>query len=199
MNKVQTLLAKQQEQLEKVLKEENKKFNALPVAKKRVAIAKDVLLLLQSKNISPEQGTYFSFDVEDIENTNDNNAQLLLLQDGAKCECCAMGMIFLSRVRLGNKCTVKEIDNHNDSWSNRPDELIIKKNKGIFSESQLRLIEMAFEGNDAAEYFEKKVSVEELEIMEEKAEEFIGKYSNTSERIEAIMKNIIENKGTFKL
>ena len=92
----------------------NDKFNALPPKKKMVAIAKDVLAQLALFKYRPtdvylhirKEGKY----IDPLEVAKDSKeAQLLALENDVVCDCCARGAIVMSRCRLGNTVTTKEL------------------------------------------------------------------------------------------
>jgi len=95
-----------------------------------------------------------------------------------------MGAVLMSKVRLGNECS---LDNLPDS----DDDFIVQQLGGIFPEDQLRLMETAFEGCDISEN-----DLGEKDII--KAKELYDLHGSDSDRLVAIMKNIIDNDGVFK-
>lgn len=94
-----------------------KKFDAMTNARKRVAIAKDVLLRLKLKKISQKRGAFLiTKEMEAIFNSNQHDkGRRLYKGDGQsfveenKCEVCAKGALVLAWVANFNKLKVGDI------------------------------------------------------------------------------------------
>jgi hypothetical protein len=186
-------------------------------AKMRVAIAKDVLASLEDKSMVARTGTYVL--IKPIR----RGKQIITMRDHAKdlrdvlktkvahCEVCAKGAIFISAVNKYDNCpiTSEYIENSKSAFQypfmNDGGDILSRDLNGIsqqspvllryFSQRQLDVIEYAFEQGRAG-FLE---SYTDKEIKEKyQAVEFGQKYWNTTERMRAIMQNIIENKGTFR-
>lgn len=185
-------------------KKGNEVFDKLNKSEKRVAIAKDVIKSLNSNKFSASSGTYFNLRFKeqqnflDSEKESDNlELQTILKSEVVTCDVCAIGGIFASKVNLGNKCKVnvkKEYFEEGEDIDTPNDQEMVENLKTIFGEKELRAIEYAFEGQDIDETFSK-----DEEFPNEKYEDFYDEYDDDTERMIAIMKNIIKNKGTFKL
>jgi len=111
-------------------------------------------------------------------------------KDAPACEVCVRGSLLVSLIRKDNNFTGEDLDNMScgyfDSWSVEDKRLL-----ELFSPEQLSLIEYAFENFSADRYINEK----DLD----KVEDFFVLYEhNNTERLIAILKNIIKNKGTFK-
>lgn len=151
----------------------NEKWKELSAAEKRVSIAKDARFQLRAGRYEASFDTYADGAVLDRVENLKAPVQLQKLLKGANlnCECCAKGALMLSAVRKRNNCLVGgELGTNN--FENLSDE--IKE----FSDNQWHMIEEAFMGWNFPEW------------------QF--KYPDITERLDAILTNIIKNKGTFK-
>jgi hypothetical protein len=174
----------------------NKKFNAMSPKEKRVAVAKDALKQIRYGRYKANTGNYvipnwYPYNVED----NEESQEYLENKGFWGCKVCAIGAVFLSKVRLGN--------NHTGDLEvmNSPN-MIISNLKGIFSAKQLRLMEVAFEDLTGGAFKESSVydsNNPKHTAKIEKALEFFKDYlDRPEERLIAILENIIANNGTFK-
>lgn len=77
----------------------NEAFNQLPPAGKRVAIAKDVIAALKSRQVAASSGVWV--DLKKTPNW-DVGTELQPVFQQATCEACALGACFVSAVKLGN-------------------------------------------------------------------------------------------------
>lgn len=162
-----------------------KAFKKLPKDKKRVAIAKDVLVQLNARKIIPVTGTYLSIL---FAKESDKGKELQSVLKKKECEACALGSCFISLVRFEDNFKVKDkyIDEgeiYKSSFNSR-----LKK---YFSATQLVLIESAFEKTDMASGLNYNMQKMNDAIA------FGRDYYYPSDRLVAIMRNIIENSGTF--
>lgn len=168
--------------LYKSMEKGNQRFRAMSSNKKKVAIAKDVLLQLSIKKYWADPGNYLG--VETDVNYNED-PQACLADKSTTCSVCAIGALFISKVRIGNQFggSIQEAIDGNK---------MVRHLRGIFSENELRYMEFAFEGNvQGGASFNEKES--------EKAIAFCDKYNDSTKRLKAIMENIIKNKGKFVL
>lgn len=163
----------------------DEKFAALSPAEKRVAVAKDVIAQLDAKKIVALCGSYVSITPKENEIFSlepDDEMQTVLA--GRVCDACALGSLFICAVAKLDDCTADSVqfDKHYDVdyyMRDDPYEYLGQ----FFEHEQLHRIEQAFEGyagwsdDDGANY------------IDEDAER----------RLRVIMKNIIDNNGTFTL
>jgi hypothetical protein len=167
----------------------NAKFNALPSAKKRVAIAKDVIKALDAKVFKPRCGfAYVYFDcnssVSRLRELVDNDQRLFgsigldELRAIESCTVCALGSMFIAHSRLGGDVSVKDaiLQNYED------------KLEGYFELSQLDLIENTFESRCSDD-----------DVKDAGIRAFAREHKSADARLRAIMKNIIDNDGEFIL
>lgn len=164
-------------------------------AQARVAIAKDVLKHLRSLKVGT--GYYFNGPIFKGGAKGDDTQKHL--KKLVKCEVCALGACLISHVRLFDEVPLTKVadfgryDEYYDKEagkgsfefkSDRPVHIL----KKYFSRHQLNMIEAAFEQNNPF-----GGDLEELS----KAIEFTEGIYEPKDRLKAIMKNIVENDGTF--
>jgi hypothetical protein len=202
----QSKFSKKLEKLNAKIKEQNEAFKKMSPAQKRVAIAHDVLAALKAKKYKAAQRVYCDINFNDscgleVEKQGQKMELQTLLVGGAieSCNVCAIGSIFTSKVAIGNdfKVNVEKDEYDGDIMLEQDmndDGMLIKSLRGIFTETDLRLIEYAFEGEDIAEKFESR-----SEKFHDKMVEFYESFKSPHDRLVGIMKNIIKNEGTFKI
>jgi hypothetical protein len=153
-----------------VIQKRNEAFWKKDKVAQRVAIAKDVLKQLADKKYFARKMCYIS---NNVRYSGAEDLQAFLLNKNPKCECCALGVSFLSLARLGDKLSLSDRDYRGTLAP-------------IFGKKQVALIETTFEGWGKA-------------IGGSKAgEAFFQKYPEPNERMKAIFKNIVKNKGVFR-
>jgi hypothetical protein len=189
------------------LEERNKWFSSLSRSAQRVEIAKDVIAQLNAGKYTAVNMQYFM-----VSGNIGDGSNLQEVVENANCSMCAMGAVFASKCRLGNDAVLKKDYNsyyHEATQSTKivnPEDYI----GDIFEEEQLRLMEVAFEGFDAGQYFENNHGKydsysDETTIYHAEydlAVEFYDERSRTHTSAEImvdIMNNIIENDGEFVL
>lgn len=166
----------------------------------RVEIAKDVLKQLRRKDIPLKAACGYYVDgvlPEEItiEGSEEIQKHVDVLQ--ANCEVCQKGALLLSMARLYDKVTVADVFygsaiGHGCTASASGDE-VTEKLKEFFSESQLELLESAFE---CCSFFGKR-DYREFSSVQRGAIGFGMGFSDAKKRCGAIVKNIIDNDGTF--
>lgn len=168
-----------------VLAKANLRFAALPAPAKRVAVMKDVLELLAapaSKRIQIEPGTYCSLDMG-VDSPESVDLQSVVVSNPSACTVCGIGAIFLAHARLFDSVRVDA----DYAGLGAGDDKIIDTLSGYFSEKQLRLIEIAFEGRN----------IFADDDYDANGAKWVRKYSDPTKRLQAICQNVIDNKGTF--
>jgi len=140
------------------------------------------------------------------------------------CTVCALGSCFLSYVRLFNNVKVKECGDYAFSWEEEKDwkfevdDLLSGILSEVFTPVQIGLIELAFEtpkidsiqylghfccnlprllGLDTTYGLTDKDRVGKNWELVRNALAFGKRYRAMSDRVEAIMRNIVENDGKF--
>lgn len=153
----------------------------LTKVQRRIEVLKDVLLQLENEKYKAEQGIYVKLPnslsklTRGIK-TKHQQAQLCLLEEKDACEVCAKGAIFLSIVRKENKVLLSEL--HSGI-------VMTETNEELFGDGNMDYVERAFEGwkydwND-------------------EIDQFHSKYPYHKDRLIAIVKNMIKNKGILRL
>lgn len=167
---------------------------------KAVAIAKDVLRQIRFyRNVN--KGSYVAGNLGITADDLDYDkcgAKEHISEITKSCSVCALGACFLSYVRLFNKVKFQDVVG---AWGN----IMLDRyelNDGtlgtVFSETQLLLIESAFEQKDMFDvtdlgeetYLRVKHELED-------AIDFGKKYTDNKKRLRAIMLNIVKNNGKF--
>lgn len=178
------------------IKERNAWFKSLTIEEKRVAIAKDVIEQVKIGKYNARHGVYFGVRVSLQE--GDSFQEVV---DSNECTVCAMGGLFASRVRLGNEANVDMGRGVYNQFTQgltmftRPEDFL----QDIFEPEQYRLMEVAFEGHDAVGYFEGEYG----NWYEDECDSYLNAvqlhddFSSDTERLIAIMENLIANKGMF--
>lgn len=179
--------------------------------KKVVAVAKDVLKQLKAKTLKAKHRMYV--DIKKLGNkkipVNMENDKLydrrlsMQLKDVFKniksCEVCAKGAIFVAAVSRYNKEKIypdaKDVSNKRlseivrwDSCMNGLDDKDIIDD--LFEKKDWDTIELYFEGEDV-----NTIGFDKIDIV--RSEIFFKSHKNAKERMVAIMKNLIKNKGRF--
>ncbi len=182
---------------------ENARFAALPPAKQRVQIARDVLVQIGAERIKPTAGVY-------LHNTDKKAARVTTKQgnkeisevfaDMKSCDACALGSIFVCTVDRADKLKVKDL--LYDKFSGFPTpasgekvDITLRTSqhsmhqylKPFFDSDQLHMIEAAFEVNTNREGGMFNVL---------KGGRYIH-LKNLTLRLERILRNIIRHKGMF--
>jgi len=166
------------------MKTEN--FDNLSNKDKRIAIAKDVIKSIEAKIYVAKMG-HIVETPRSLDNRLYNTIKEFPLQQlipKYKCKVCAKGALFLSHVLLYNNYNVQgHFGVSNSDVSEEVD---------YFTEEQMDLIEIAFEGSRWV-WHSSSITMND----ETYAIQFYEKYPKEDERLVAIMKNIITNKGKF--
>ena len=173
----------------------------LTKAERRIAICKDALAQLRLGKYKADTGTYVDFFDVDLSGADDSNkldlsmsAQDFLLgkrgrKESKECRVCAKGAIFVSLVRKENKVPLCKLEDDN-----------VRENKteALFGAAHLDLIEEAFEG--WASKHENMGSYDYNPDLGYKIRTFRhDMFPNDKDRLVAILENMVENDGMFKL
>lgn len=174
---------------------DNLEFQKLSPSQKRIQIARDVLAQLASKKLVAQPGVWLSqagessFLSEKVALTKKDVEVQTVLSGLKKCEGCALGGMFMCAVERADKLKVSDLSGFSDVQDNYADLSVEGSDafgylKKFFSESQLNLIECAFEQGNGNSY-------------DGRSENFVYNIDDPSERMRLIMENIIANNGTF--
>lgn len=179
----------------------NKAFAAASPAERRVLIATDVIAQIKAKKFEAKEGTWVTPVDAKTENVISNLAdefggdaslRELMLAGKLKCDCCALGAMFMSCTLYNNRTTADDFEHEIDySFDDRIESGDGFKNQlhRVFSRTQMELIEATYEGNCGA-----------FRVGGAKADrvhDWQDKYPDAKNRLIAIMHNIIKNKGKF--
>lgn len=169
---------------------DNKAFEKLSPAEKRVAIARDVLAQISLKRLIPTNGRWLSGkDDNDLFSAKDEKKDLELQEIlGKKRECkgCALGGMFMCAVELADKLKVSDLSSDTREENSMQQEDVFAYMKKFFTLDQLNKIESAFEQGDGA-------------TEDSDGAHWLSSEGDASERMRLIMENIIVNKGKFNL
>lgn len=181
---------------------------------RRIAILKDVLQQLRLERFKATNGTYVSLPNElrgkIIEDGEDLDAKAELLKCTGTCKVCAKGSIFLSQVRKENRVKLVDLDWDMEDEDNKGTRRVVN----LFGGNNLNKIEATFEGwryiypdKDENGFTTYTADLSNFtwhdhnaiyNQKDQKIEDFINKYPNTTDRLVAIIKNCIKNNGIFK-
>lgn len=189
----------------KTVKQRN--FESLTKAGQRVAIAQDVIDALMIDKLNVVENMYLYGSVPSAITRNVKADSPVSPSDATKlqasCSACALGSMFLAKIKLGNDVTWGDMDlnlyREVYPWGGT----IFKKLKTYFSLQQLCLIESAFEQNELSSayyYISDCPTVVSPNFREQltKAVLFGNKFADPKDRMLAIMQNIVDHGGTFK-
>lgn len=190
------------QKLKREIARRNRAFEKATPAERRVLVAQDVIAQIKAKRFAAEQGTWTDLCPRP-EIKHDASFQETFLENQAvKCQCCAVGSLFLGCTLFTNKIENVEVD---DNWE-LGDKLFERQKfangfEKLFSIKQLGLIEMAFEGTTGFFQDDDWLDIAAPKVSEKEriaAVMFHERYADSEKRLIAIMQNIIANKGTFK-
>lgn len=152
----------------------NALFKKLDPARKRIAIARDVLKWLRIDKIVATQGTYLYPSDKRMQDVEDSP-----VVNGDRCGACALGAVFA--------CYAERIGGVDELWWKTSEEMrdILAP---FFDLEQLQLIEAAFE---------RRAGFAAQSPDKYKAVKFGANFLSDKARMAGIMENIIANKGTF--
>lgn len=171
----------------KIIEESNKNFQNLSDAKKRVAIAKDALEQVLAKKYKVKTGQYVTFlgSGSPVAKSEELDVPVACNLQDVKCQVCARGALFVSALRKDASIGPEYISNDENLGN---DDIQMTEDQ-YFSREQLDLIESAFEVDQFCD--------DAPEEMAMAAELYGRSLGNKDERLVAILKNIIRNKGEF--
>lgn len=171
-------------------------LQALPIEEQRVELAKDVLRMMRSRKFYARRGTYMEllFSLPRIAIRNPRARLDEVFRERSAEEpmgsVCAIGAIFCAAVDKFGRLKLSDLDLAGHESDNVKPEKMLEYLSPWFSRDQLRLMELAFE----AEWHggNRLPDEDEFEVAKEFARD-----ERSADAMEMIMKNIIENKGTF--
>ena len=187
----------------------NEKFNKLALPQQRVAIARDVIAQIDAHKYFGSSQYLIIRDKKLRRKVEDADTSQLcsVLGEIETCEVCARGALFLSTIRLKNHFQINELRIDDGNVSIRYDTLEHSLERA-FTKYQQAMIEYAYEGWDVAHVFADAFHegvtggnplLEDIfDQLKHSLESFSMRYKNDDNRLKAIMRNIIRNKGEFK-
>lgn len=194
--------------LARKIQKRNLRFEAMNGPARRVEIAKEVLSLFDRKKLAPTNfcGGYIEFATP-VECDNEELQTVFEEEKAPTCTVCAIGAMFMGAVCKFDKFKTKQLLISRSDKSKHIHTPDIDVSKGFFpyirkffSLSQLALIEVAYELsargviNNKDLRNRKPITDEQVET----ARSFGSEFGSHELRLRAIMKNVIENKGTFR-
>jgi hypothetical protein len=167
-------------------------FEALPLNEQRKSVASDVINQLNVGKYLAKNMVYVQFNEHAIKDNikvgDDMKSTLHLLED---CTVCAYGSLMLSTIRFKNSVNW-DYSGLSYGAISKGDSNYTKPLKALFTADQLKLIEDAFEGWDAD--IDDDEDSDSSEILR-----FYYSFDNPTDRMIAIMENLIANNGEFVL
>lgn len=208
--------------LKREIHNRKRRWNRAGDDKRRVLVAKDVLDQIASYKFQPLTSAFLIVDNQNILMMSDNESiQGCLLDNKTDCKGCAIGGAMMSMIRFNNNALVGDLDYCDvrsmhleytkvvDMTQETVGRTISSQLHELFGESQLMLIEQAFEwckgtysNPRIADYnqmtFEEIIALKVRRTGKSwKAYLFGRQYEVPRDRLIAIMQNIVDNKGTF--
>jgi hypothetical protein len=156
-------------------------------AQARVAIARDVIEQLRAGKLAACHLGFVHIEGNSLFHRLPTNAptQLGDYATKATCQVCGIGGMLIGYARMFDGVRTKDYFGSD----NRREFIHQKLGKAGFSKKQMELVESAFE-TDVHHYKDIKAA--------RRAQELGYQYADCDDRLTAIMKNIVKNKGTFK-
>ncbi len=178
---------------------DNAAFAKLSASKKRVQIAKDVLMHLDAMKIKAKVGKWVTPHGAPSE-VAPNSEIRDVFSKMKSCHACAVGSMFVSAMLRADKFRGCDLDSAN-SWARDDSEDVYVEFddndmtgylKRFFSVDQIAKMESAFEQRDSM--------LDGDSVWDEyaKAVEFGLKHRSADKRLRAIMQNVIDNNGIFR-
>ncbi len=173
------------------------RFNRLSKRAQRVAIAKDVLARLATKQLTPVSGAFVLIDPDKAK----VRSLQVYVNEGQKCEVCALGAAMCAVAGVANKIN---LNTDGDTFGYRVDFTssgAYARLKRSFSPHSLVAMELAFEDGEGAYAY----SAEErcfntyagtTPEMAARIKAFVAKHPNQRKRLGAIYRNVAKH-GDF--
>jgi len=175
--------------MNKQTQKRNAAFKRATKSERAVMVAKDALKMLSAGKTTAATGNWATFE-DKFDNEEVENEQICDLSDQfSGCRVCALGSLMLSEVRHTNNLKFSQVAGMLDY------EYEGHRLNKVFSETQQKLMELAFEGGLG--YFDAYDCVSEK--VQERIESFYEKYPDDADRLRAILQNVIKNGGKFVL
>jgi hypothetical protein len=169
------------EKINRQISRRNAIFKKATKAEKRVLIAKDVLNQIKNKKYIPKTGLWVSRIFSNLKELKGyDSIQPSLMAPSLECNCCALGAMMVSCIRYRGQTTKRDVL----QGAFQGDTLLAGCGNSsglqdLFSRTQMTEIEACFEGRG---YHGLR---------------FYKLFNEDEDRLVAICKNIIKNKGKF--
>jgi len=161
----------------------NALFRKANKARKRVMIARDVLLQLASHTFRPTKGTYVYAEFRTPKKGTEQVCDVL--SSMTRCEVCGIGALFLGAIGVADNYTLADAGGDSENYALVPGSIRIREYlEQWFSVETIKNVEVAFELWGWSE--------------EGSAGAFARDVSGSTERLRLIMENIVANKGEFR-
>jgi len=176
-------------------------MNLMSPREKRVAIAKDVIDQVKSKELIPKKGFYLDQRSSALVQGQSDDKQVneILIEKKIQCEVCARGAIFIAGLKRFNNLKVGDIKNRNLDYEVREEY-----ETNFFEPQQSVLIERVFEAKAFPNteklrgfvgYYHPKICRAASKYRQELSRS--GDFGRTANLLIGIAKNIILNNGDF--
>ena len=179
----------QQKTIEEEIKRRNAAFKNATNEERRVMVAKDVIKRIQSRQYRPKTKSFVRIDADNISSMQE------LILDGFKCEVCALGALACSAASFWNSASAYDVSRIGEQIKRRM-RAAAKLNK-IFSNEELRAIETAFERGKGYFYANAPSYEQQARVQSSPEAAWGKKIRGDSDRLLAMMRNIVKNKGKF--
>lgn len=184
--------------LNRKIAKDNRQFGLLEPAAKRVEIAKDVIAQIKANKLVPSQGVWLNTSFNPIPVKDTTEVQKILNKVNS-CEGCAIGGMFMCAVKKADKLTLKEAavnkyDKKELEYVNFDEKIAFKYLRRFFTNHQLALIEVAFEGGNGGTNLHK---LRGLTLDAFNAAAVFCLEVGASAKMRLIMENIIVGEGKF--
>lgn len=178
---------------------DQKAFNKLTRAQKRVAICQDVIERIEAENFEEHEGQIIQGEV-----LWDKSVPLKEAINENKCEVCARGAILCSWIGNFNRVKWDEIQSMFSTASTGIEETYTSKNfppqiLKVFGQRMLDRIEAAFENSTFPWHYNRKETAEYAEAFKKQSEDEDGDMVWRGTSIVDLMKYITDNNGEFPL
>ncbi len=188
-------LAKQLAKWEAEIKKNNQAYKAANKTQKRLMVVRDVIRQIEGKFVVPENGEFVVTKNSAVCSLQEND-ELQAALYGTKCNCCAMGGLFVSFVRLADNCQIgNDVSFYRYYDTERKGAFTLSDGQPVlerlFPQKNLEMIEVAFELGHGQCCME-GVGTQKRCIA------FGKQYKSAKTRMLAILNNMLANKGLFK-
>jgi hypothetical protein len=176
-------------------------MNLMSLREKRVAIARDVVKQVKSKELVARNGFYVNQSSRRLVNGQPDDKQVneILIEKNIRCEVCARGAMFIAGLKRFNNLKVKDIKDRDFNYTIREEY-----ESSFFETHQLVLIERVFEARAFPNteklrgfvgYYHPKICRAASKYRQELSRS--GDFGRTANLLIGIAKNIILNNGDF--